>query len=116
MNISLAVEATLRPFPGITRAEAGGGPPRWGRGPVAVPLRVRSLPRARALEHAVGPDIGDLREGAAPARPGALYEQVRVGDPFEITGADATGTVAEGNGYGAWNVAWSGRQAKSALK
>ncbi|MEV7909685.1 L,D-transpeptidase [Streptomyces griseus] len=46
----------------------------------------------------------------------ALYGQVRVGDPFEMTGADAKGPVAEGNGYGAWNVSWADWQAKSALK
>ncbi|SCF64734.1 Ig-like domain-containing protein [Streptomyces sp. Ncost-T10-10d] len=54
--------------------------------------------------------------GMSDANAGALYQQVRVGDPFEITGADAKGTVAEGNGYGAWNVTWSDWQAKSALK
>ncbi len=53
--------------------------------------------------------------GMSDANASALYEQVRVGDPFEITGADAKGTVAEGNGYGAWNVSWTDWQAKSAL-
>ncbi|WP_326768892.1 Ig-like domain-containing protein [Streptomyces sp. NBC_01591] len=53
--------------------------------------------------------------GMSDANAGALYQQVRVGDPFEITGADAKGTVAEGNGYGAWNVSWADWQAKSAL-
>nr|WP_329819892.1 Ig-like domain-containing protein [Streptomyces sp. JV185]MEE1773167.1 Ig-like domain-containing protein [Streptomyces sp. JV185] len=53
--------------------------------------------------------------GMSDANAGALYQQVRVGDPFEIAGADAKGTVAEGNGYGAWNVSWSDWQAKSAL-
>ncbi|MCX4392678.1 Ig-like domain-containing protein [Streptomyces sp. NBC_01767] len=53
--------------------------------------------------------------GMSDADAGALYRQVRVGDPFEITGADAKGTVAEGNGYGAWNVSWADWQAKSAL-
>ncbi|MGW9120748.1 L,D-transpeptidase [Streptomyces sp. NPDC055663] len=53
--------------------------------------------------------------GMSDADAGALYGQVRVGDPFEITGADAKGTVAEGNGYGAWNVSWADWQAKSAL-
>ncbi|MGW1407583.1 Ig-like domain-containing protein [Streptomyces sp. NPDC002403] len=53
--------------------------------------------------------------GMSDANAAALYQQVRVGDPFEITGADAKGTVAEGNGYGAWNVSWSDWQAKSAL-
>lgn len=54
--------------------------------------------------------------GMSDANASALYGQVRVGDPFEITGADAKGTVAEGNGYGAWNVSWADWQAKSALK
>lgn len=53
--------------------------------------------------------------GMSDTNAAALYQQVRVGDPFEITGADAKGTVAEGNGYGAWNVSWSDWQAKSAL-
>ncbi|MGA6169543.1 L,D-transpeptidase [Streptomyces sp. NPDC012600] len=54
--------------------------------------------------------------GMSDADASALYGQVRVGDPFEMTGADAKGTVAEGNGYGAWNVSWADWQAKSALK
>ncbi|MFF9352021.1 Ig-like domain-containing protein [Streptomyces sp. NPDC014734] len=54
--------------------------------------------------------------GMSDANAGELYRQVRVGDPFEITGADAKGTVAEGNGYGAWNVSWADWQAKSALR
>ncbi|MFE7464044.1 Ig-like domain-containing protein [Streptomyces sp. NPDC057499] len=53
--------------------------------------------------------------GMSDANAGAVYQQVRVGDPFEITGADAKGTVAEGNGYGAWNVSWADWQSKSAL-
>ncbi|MEW2311552.1 Ig-like domain-containing protein [Streptomyces sp. NPDC006864] len=54
--------------------------------------------------------------GMSDADAAALYGQVRVGDPFEMTGAEAKGTVAEGNGYGAWNVSWADWQAKSALK
>ncbi|MFB7916499.1 Ig-like domain-containing protein [Streptomyces sp. NPDC056061] len=54
--------------------------------------------------------------GMSDANAGELYRQVRVGDPFEISGADAKGTVAEGNGYGAWNVSWADWQAKSALR
>ncbi|MET8939664.1 Ig-like domain-containing protein [Streptomyces rubiginosohelvolus] len=54
--------------------------------------------------------------GMSDANASALYGQVRVGDPFEITGAESKGTVAEGNGYGAWNVSWTDWQAKSALK
>ncbi|MFF0505471.1 Ig-like domain-containing protein [Streptomyces fimicarius] len=53
--------------------------------------------------------------GMSDADAAALYGQVRVGDPFEMTGAEAKGTVAEGDGYGAWNVSWADWQAKSAL-
>ncbi|MFV5993931.1 Ig-like domain-containing protein [Streptomyces sp. NPDC056231] len=53
--------------------------------------------------------------GMSNANAAELYKEAQVGDPFEITGADAKGTVAEGNGYGAWNVSWSDWQAKSAL-
>ncbi|MFI1224309.1 MULTISPECIES: Ig-like domain-containing protein [unclassified Streptomyces] len=54
--------------------------------------------------------------GMSDADAAALYGQVRVGDPFEMSGADAKGPVAEGNGYGAWNVPWADWAAKSALK
>lgn len=53
--------------------------------------------------------------GMSDANAAELYQKAQVGDPFEIAGADAKGTVAEGNGYGAWNVSWSDWQAKSAL-
>ncbi|MEU7517056.1 Ig-like domain-containing protein [Streptomyces sp. NPDC042898] len=54
--------------------------------------------------------IGMSDENAA-----SFYAQVNVGDPFEITGRDTKGTVAEGNGYGAWNLSWAQWKAKSAL-
>ncbi|WP_411069577.1 Ig-like domain-containing protein [Streptomyces sp. cmx-4-25] len=54
--------------------------------------------------------IGMSDENAA-----ALYSLVKPGDPFEIKGAETKGTVAEGNGYGAWNVSWADWKAKSAL-
>jgi lipoprotein-anchoring transpeptidase ErfK/SrfK len=44
-----------------------------------------------------------------------LYSQVRVGDPFEIKGAEAKGTVAPNNGFGDWNLDWDQWRAKSAL-
>lgn len=53
--------------------------------------------------------------GMSNANAAELFEKAQVGDPFEITGADAKGTVAVGNGYGAWNVSWADWQAKSAL-
>ncbi|MFD3515032.1 Ig-like domain-containing protein [Streptomyces sp. NPDC058657] len=45
-----------------------------------------------------------------------IYDQVQVGDPFEVTGDDAKGTQALNNGYGNWNVSWAEWQSKSALK
>ncbi|WP_406456774.1 Ig-like domain-containing protein [Streptomyces sp. NBC_00876] len=53
--------------------------------------------------------------GMSDADAASLYRQAHVGDPFEITGADAKGTVAEGNGYGAWNVSWTDWKSRSAL-
>ncbi|MEF9882747.1 L,D-transpeptidase family protein [Streptomyces sp. P9-A4] len=54
--------------------------------------------------------IGMSDENAA-----SFYASVKVGDPFEITGKDTKGTVAEGNGYGAWNLSWEQWKQKSAL-
>ncbi|MGW1227841.1 Ig-like domain-containing protein [Streptomyces sp. NPDC002530] len=54
--------------------------------------------------------------GMSDANAAELFRRARVGDPFEITGADAKGTVAVGNGYGAWNVSWAGWRARSALR
>ncbi|MEU6877209.1 Ig-like domain-containing protein [Streptomyces sp. NPDC046712] len=53
--------------------------------------------------------------GMSDADAAWFYGQVRPGDPFEIRGADTKGTVAEGNGYGAWNVSWERWRAKSAV-
>ncbi|WP_137989489.1 L,D-transpeptidase [Streptomyces vilmorinianum] len=53
--------------------------------------------------------------GMSTAEAASFYAAVRVGDPFEIRGADTKGTVAEGNGYGAWNVSWERWRAKSAV-
>ncbi|MGW7051286.1 Ig-like domain-containing protein [Streptomyces sp. NPDC054887] len=54
--------------------------------------------------------------GMSTADAARFYRLVRVGDPFEIKGRDTKGTVAEGNGYGAWNVSWEQWKSKSALK
>ncbi|MFF0478993.1 Ig-like domain-containing protein [Streptomyces sp. NPDC004284] len=54
--------------------------------------------------------IGMSDENAA-----SFYASVNVGDPFEIKGRETKGTVAEGNGYGAWNLSWEQWKAKSAL-
>ncbi|MEU7030681.1 Ig-like domain-containing protein [Streptomyces sp. NPDC046275] len=54
--------------------------------------------------------------GMSDADASALFAEVRPGDPFEITGADTKGVVAEGNGYGDWNLSWEQWRAKSALR
>ncbi|WP_329125120.1 L,D-transpeptidase [Streptomyces sp. NBC_01465] len=54
--------------------------------------------------------------GMSDADADHLYGLAQVGDPFEITGADAKGTVAVNNGYGNWNLSWADWQAKSALR
>ncbi|MEC4019422.1 L,D-transpeptidase [Streptomyces sp. H27-D2] len=53
--------------------------------------------------------------GMSDADAKGIYDQVRVGDPFEVTGNDAKGTQAINNGYGEWNLSWSEWQTKSAL-
>ncbi|MDX2558675.1 Ig-like domain-containing protein [Streptomyces sp. TX20-6-3] len=53
--------------------------------------------------------------GMSDANAASFYGAVNVGDPFEITGKDTKGTVAEGNGYGAWNLSWEQWKKKSAL-
>ncbi|MER8034492.1 Ig-like domain-containing protein [Streptomyces hydrogenans] len=53
--------------------------------------------------------------GMSDADAASFYASVHVGDPFEIKGADTKGVVAEGNGYGAWNLSWADWKAKSAL-
>ncbi|MFJ6349922.1 Ig-like domain-containing protein [Streptomyces sp. NPDC092046] len=54
--------------------------------------------------------------GMSDADAKAVYDQVQVGDPFEITGSDAKGTQALNNGYGEWNLSWADWQGKSALR
>ncbi|MEV0091177.1 Ig-like domain-containing protein [Streptomyces sp. NPDC050738] len=54
--------------------------------------------------------------GMSDADADHLYGLAQVGDPFEITGSDAKGTVALNNGYGEWNVSWADWQTKSALR
>ncbi|MEU8764639.1 Ig-like domain-containing protein [Streptomyces sp. NPDC048659] len=54
--------------------------------------------------------------GMSDANARSVYDQVQVGDPFEITGSDAKGTQALNNGYGEWNLSWAEWQTKSALR
>ncbi|MEU6626650.1 Ig-like domain-containing protein [Streptomyces litmocidini] len=54
--------------------------------------------------------------GMSDADAAAFYSSVNVGDPFEITGRETKGVVAEGNGYGAWNLSWGAWKTKSALR
>lgn len=44
-----------------------------------------------------------------------LYQHARIGDPFEVTGAETKGTVAVNNGLGDWNVGWDDWRSRSAL-
>lgn len=53
--------------------------------------------------------------GMSTADAAWFYRQVRVGDPFEIKGADTKGTVEPGNGFGAWNLSWREWRERSAL-
>ncbi|MFE3247817.1 Ig-like domain-containing protein [Streptomyces sp. NPDC059209] len=53
--------------------------------------------------------------GMSDADAAWFYRQVRVGDPFEIKGADTKGTVEPGNGFGAWNLSWPQWRERSAL-
>ncbi|MFH9955209.1 Ig-like domain-containing protein [Streptomyces roseolus] len=54
--------------------------------------------------------------GMSTADAKSFYASVNVGDPFEIRGGDTKGVVAEGNGYGAWNLSWPEWKAKSAVR
>ncbi|MFE1441406.1 Ig-like domain-containing protein [Streptomyces sp. NPDC058739] len=54
--------------------------------------------------------------GMSDADAAWFYEQVRPGDPFEITGADTKGVVEPGNGFGEWNLSWADWQGRSALR
>ncbi|MFE5794781.1 Ig-like domain-containing protein [Streptomyces sp. NPDC056503] len=54
--------------------------------------------------------------GMSDADAASFYASVNVGDPFEIKGAETKGVVAEGNGYGAWNLSWAEWKAKSAVR
>ncbi|MFF0432318.1 Ig-like domain-containing protein [Streptomyces sp. NPDC004327] len=54
--------------------------------------------------------------GMSDANASSLFATVRPGDPFEIKGEETKGEVAEGNGYGDWNLSWEKWQAKSALR
>ncbi|MFI6638980.1 Ig-like domain-containing protein [Streptomyces sp. NPDC050504] len=54
--------------------------------------------------------------GMSKEQASALFSALRPGDPFEIKGEDTKGTVAEGNGYGAWNVSWEQWREKSAVR
>ncbi|GAA2435419.1 L,D-transpeptidase [Streptomyces lavendulocolor] len=73
----------------------------------AAPWNARHLGRANRSSGCIG--MGD-------AEAAWFYGQVRVGDPFEITGKDTKGVVAPGNGFGAWNLSWADWQRRSALR
>ncbi|WMX47241.1 L,D-transpeptidase [Streptomyces roseicoloratus] len=73
----------------------------------AAPWNARYFGRANMSSGCIGMSDEEAR---------TFYEMVRPGDPFEIKGRETKGVVAEGNGYGAWNVSWPAWKAKSALR
>ncbi|MEU0664875.1 Ig-like domain-containing protein [Streptomyces lavendulocolor] len=73
----------------------------------AAPWNARYMGNANRSSGCIGMDTPDARW---------VYEQVQVGDPFEVEGGDAKGTQALNNGYGDWNLSWADWQAKSALR
>ncbi|MFF2776484.1 Ig-like domain-containing protein [Streptomyces sp. NPDC058052] len=72
----------------------------------AAPWNAGNFGRANASSGCIGMSTADAA---------SFYASVNVGDPFEIKGGDTKGVVAEGNGYGAWNLSWTAWKAKSAL-
>ncbi|MFF7445647.1 MULTISPECIES: Ig-like domain-containing protein [unclassified Streptomyces] len=54
--------------------------------------------------------------GMSDADAAWFYQQVRPGDPFEITGKETKGVVTPGNGFGAWNLSWGEWRGKSAVR
>ncbi|MFF8277928.1 Ig-like domain-containing protein [Streptomyces lateritius] len=73
----------------------------------AAPWNAAHFGNANRSSGCIGMSDGDAR---------SVYEEVRVGDPFEITGSDAKGTQALNNGYGEWNLSWPEWRARSALR
>ncbi|MEU3399099.1 L,D-transpeptidase [Streptomyces filamentosus] len=73
----------------------------------AAPWNAAYFGRANKSSGCIGMSTADAK---------SFYASVNVGDPFEIRGGDTKGVVAEGNGYGAWNVSWADWKAKSALR
>ncbi|MGW0466526.1 Ig-like domain-containing protein [Streptomyces sp. NPDC003027] len=72
----------------------------------AAPWNAAYFGSANRSSGCLGMSDGDAR---------AVYDQVRVGDPFEITGSEAKGTQALNNGYGEWNLSWAEWRSRSAL-
>ncbi|MFF6882041.1 Ig-like domain-containing protein [Streptomyces sp. NPDC012421] len=72
----------------------------------AAPWNAGNFGRVNASSGCIGMSTEDAK---------SFYASVNVGDPFEIRGGDTKGVVAEGNGYGAWNLSWTAWKAKSAL-
>ncbi|MGC5531269.1 Ig-like domain-containing protein [Streptomyces sp. SR-10] len=73
----------------------------------AAPWNARYIGRANRSSGCIGMSDADAAW---------FYGQVRLGDPFEITGKDTKGVVAPGNGFGAWNLSWTEWQEMSALR
>ncbi|MEU3597289.1 Ig-like domain-containing protein [Streptomyces sp. NPDC006798] len=54
--------------------------------------------------------------GMSTGEASSFYQQVRVGDPFVITGKDHKGVPPQGNGFSNWNESWEQWQQRSALR
>ncbi|MGW2937950.1 Ig-like domain-containing protein [Streptomyces sp. NPDC001156] len=54
--------------------------------------------------------------GMSDANARWLYQHARIGDPFEVKGAETKGQVALNNGFGDWNVDWEQWRSRSALR
>ncbi|MER5598070.1 Ig-like domain-containing protein [Streptomyces sp. NPDC002265] len=73
----------------------------------AAPWNAAYFGRANRSHGCIGMSDADARW---------LYERVRVGDPFEVEGAQTKGVVAPNNGLGDWNVDWEHWRTLSALR
>ncbi|MCM2387810.1 L,D-transpeptidase family protein [Streptomyces albipurpureus] len=73
----------------------------------AAPWNSAHLGRANKSSGCVGMSTADAA---------SFYRDVRVGDPFEITGEDTKGTPGQGNGFSNWNLSWEQWRKLSALR
>ncbi|MET9384826.1 Ig-like domain-containing protein [Streptomyces sp. NPDC002928] len=73
----------------------------------AAPWNAAYFGRANRSHGCIGMSDADARW---------LYENARIGDPFEVKGAETKGEVALNNGLGDWNAGWEQWRTRSALR